>query len=363
MKNEKENNQELIDEIEHLRTRIKMLETIEIDGQTHRAYFEQLFENAPEGIILAENSGRIIHANKEFLHMFGYTTEEIEGKYVDDIVASDNLIEEAVAITQKAADGTKTAIETIRKRKDGSMIHVSILASPIIAQDQQIAVYAIYRDITERKQAVDNLRKSYEQTQKILTATIDTLARAAEKRDPYTAGHQQRVAQLARAIAADLRYPQHSVDGIYLAGVVHDIGKIHIPAEILTKPTTLTELELNIMKTHSQVGYEILKDIEFPWPIAMIILQHHERINGSGYPQEIRGNAILKESCIIAVADVVEAMSSHRPYRPARSMKSTLAELEKNRGILYDPEVVDSCLSLFRNNRFTFKDIHHPVSV
>jgi len=362
MKRENTDNNKLLEEIEHLHARIKKLEGVEIDGKTHRAYFEQLFENAPEGIILADNSGRVIHANKEFLKLFGYTAAEIEGKYVDEIVTSDDLKNEAVNITRKAAEGIKTAIETVRRRKDGTTIQVSILASPIVAQGDQIAVYAIYRDITQRKHAVDELQRSYEQTQKILTATIDTLARAAEKRDPYTAGHQQRVAQLARAIAATMRYPKNSVDGLYLAGVVHDIGKIHIPAEILTKPTTLTELELNIMKTHSQVGYDILKDIEFPWPIATIILQHHERINGSGYPLEIRGDAILKESRIIAVADVVEAMSSHRPYRPARSMKSTLEHLQKNRSILYDPQVVDVCLTLFRNNMFKFIDIHHPVS-
>jgi len=359
MADNKKRIEDLEREIAELKKHIATLEEAEEDRITVRAYFDQLFESAPEGIVLADNQGRIIHVSKEFLNMFGYTEEEVIGKDVDTLVASEEYREEARKLTNKASVGEKTALETIRKKKDGTLIHASILASPIVIRNKQVAVYAIYRDITERKKAVDTLKESFARTQKILTATVNTLALAAEKRDPYTAGHQQRVAQLARAIALEMGYSEDIVEGIYLAGIIHDIGKIRIPAEILTKPTTLTELELNIMKTHCQVGYDILKDIDFPWPIAQMILQHHERLNGSGYPQELRSNDIMKEAQILAVADVLEAMSSHRPYRPARSLDATLAELEKNRGILYDTDVVGVCLCLFRKKTFKFQDIHH----
>ncbi|HPL68550.1 MAG TPA: HD-GYP domain-containing protein, partial [Smithellaceae bacterium] len=173
-----------------------------------------------------------------------------------------------------------------------------------------------------------------------------------ETRDPYTAGHQRRVADLARAIATEMGLSGDQIDGIRIAGTIHDLGKISVPSEILTIPRKLTALEYSLIKNHPQSGYDILKDIEFPWPIARMIVEHHERINGSGYPNGLPGEDLLIESKILSVADVVEAMATHRPYRPALGIDAALAEITANRGILYDPEVVDACLRLFRDKGY-----------
>ncbi len=175
-----------------------------------------------------------------------------------------------------------------------------------------------------------------------------------EMRDPYTAGHQRRVSKLSCAIAQDMGLPQEQIEGIRMAGDIHDLGKIYVPAEILSKPGQLTDIEFSIIRTHSQVGYDILKSIEFPWPLAQIIYQHHERLDGSGYPNNLKNGEILLEARIISVADVAEAMSSHRPYRPSHGMEKALKEIAQHRGRLYDAAVVDCCLRLFREKGFSF---------
>ena len=206
-----------------------------------------------------------------------------------------------------------------------------------------------------RKRAEEELQESFYKLQRALEGTIGALALAVEMRDPYTAGHQRRVASLADAIAGELGLSGHQIEGLRLAGLIHDLGKINIPAEILSKPGLIKELEFSIIKMHPQVGYEILKEVVFPWPVAQIVLQHHERMDGSGYPQGIRGEEILVEARILAVADVVEAMASHRPYRPAHGIDKALDEIITNRGVLYDQKVVDACIRNFREKGFLFK--------
>jgi putative two-component system response regulator len=196
----------------------------------------------------------------------------------------------------------------------------------------------------EFKQSLEKLRKSME-------GIIMAVALIVEARDPYTAGHQRRVADLARTIAQEMGLPEDQVDGLRMAGMIHDLGKIAVPAEILSKPTNLSKLEFNLIKVHSEAGYNILKDINFPWPIARMVLEHHERIDGSGYPNGLTGDELLLETKILSVADVVEAIASHRPYRPAFGLDAALEEISKNRGKLYDPEVVDVCLKLFREKK------------
>ncbi|MBN1374886.1 MAG: HD domain-containing protein [Dehalococcoidia bacterium] len=189
---------------------------------------------------------------------------------------------------------------------------------------------------------------------KALDATVNAVTVIGEKRDPYTAGHQRRVTALALAIAHDMNLPQTQIDGLNIAGQLHDIGKIAIPSDILNKPGKLSDGEMIVIRGHSQVSYDILKGIEFPWPVAQIAYQHHERLNGSGYPVGIKGKDILLEAKILCVADVVEAMASHRPYRPALGVDKALGEIVKNKGKLYDPDVVDSCVRLFKDSRFSF---------
>jgi HD-GYP domain-containing protein (c-di-GMP phosphodiesterase class II) len=206
----------------------------------------------------------------------------------------------------------------------------------------------------ERDLALEQNRRQLLQLQSNLEGTVRAMAAILEMRDPYTAGHQARVADLAAAIARQIGLPDEQAHAIHLAGVVHDLGKIQIPAEILSKPGRLLDIEFSLIKTHPQAGYDILKDIDFPWPIAQMVLQHHERLDGSGYPQGLKGEAIMLEARILCVADVVEAISAHRPYRPGMGTEVALEEITRNSGILYDPQVVEACLALFREQDYRF---------
>jgi len=219
--------------------------------------------------------------------------------------------------------------------------------------------------IEQRREYQENLkvevkRRTAElelQGQHLMSALVDTVAVVAtmgEKRDPYTAGHERRVAGLARAIAREMGLSEHATQGLYLAASIHDLGKICIPSEILAKPGKLTDIEFSLLKTHAQVGYDILKDVKFPWPVAQLVHQHHERIDGSGYPLGISGDDLPPESRILQVADVTEAMASHRPYRPALGVDRALDQLRQGKGSRYDPDVVDTCIALFRDGAFEF---------
>jgi putative two-component system response regulator len=207
----------------------------------------------------------------------------------------------------------------------------------------------------ERDRANEELGRSLMRLRRAIDGAVQAIALTVEARDPYTAGHQSRVAELACAIATHIDLTKDHIEGIRIAARIHDLGKICVPAEILTKPTRLTEIEFSLIKTHAQVGYDILKSIDFPWPIAEIVRQHHERMDGSGYPQGLPGKDILMEARILAVADVVEAMASHRPYRPCCGVDKALEEITKQRGILYDKGMVDACLKLFHEKRFQFE--------
>lgn len=200
------------------------------------------------------------------------------------------------------------------------------------------------------------LEQSLIKLRRALGATIDAMALTVETRDPYTAGHQRRVADLARAIAKEMNLTNDQIDGIRFAGVIHDLGKISVPAEILSKPARLSDIEFSLIKTHAQVGYDILKDIEFPWPVADIIVQHHEKIDGSGYPNGLKGDDILMEARILCVSDVVEAMASHRPYRPGLGIDRALEEITENKGLIYDAGVVDACVKVFRENKYDLEE-------
>ncbi len=211
------------------------------------------------------------------------------------------------------------------------------------------------QELAQREQAEEGLRQSLERLQRALEGTVNVLVSTIEMKDPYTAGHQRRVTQLACAVAQEMGLPEERIEGLRVAGLIHDLGKINVPAEILSKPGALSDLEYGLIRAHPQIGYDILKTTDFPWPVAEIVLQHHERLDGSGYPQGLAGEEIRLEARILAVADVVEAMASFRPYRPAHGIDKALEEISQNRGVLYDPEVVDVCLRLFTEKGFKFE--------
>jgi HD-GYP domain-containing protein (c-di-GMP phosphodiesterase class II) len=210
------------------------------------------------------------------------------------------------------------------------------------------------REVHHRRHVQRQLQQSLQHMKTIIGGTVMAIAMTVEKRDPYTSGHQHRVAELSKAIGAELGLPEDQLEGLFIASAIHDIGKISLPAEILSKPSQLSPIEMSLVQAHAQAGYDILKSVEFPWPVANIVLQHHERLNGTGYPQGLTGEAILPEARIVGVADVVETMSSHRPYRPSMGLDKALDEITAQKGILYDPVAVDACLALIRQKRFEF---------
>ena len=220
-----------------------------------------------------------------------------------------------------------------------------------------LELHGTCEDITERKQAEEDLRKSNALLREALIGTVQSMASVVESRDPYTAGHQRRVAELAESIAAEMGLPADRTEGIRMAAFIHDLGKISVPSEILCKPTLLRKAELELLRDHPRAGYDILKDIAFPWPIARIVLEHHEKLDGSGYPGGISGDDILLESRVVTVADVVESMASHRPYRPSKGLDAALAEIGENAGTSYDGSVVDACLRLFRERGFRLPEL------
>lgn len=251
--------------------------------------------------------------------------------------------------------------ETLEKLKGFELGAVDYVTKPY-QREELLARVHTHLELHRLRHSLEEMveertRSLVESEAKLRTSLVDSISAIAatvEMRDPYTAGHQRRVAQIAIAIAVELGLPEQQIEGIYLASVVHDVGKVRVPAEILSKPGLLTELEFSLIKQHSQAGYDILKEVSFPWPIAQFVLQHHERMDGSGYPHGMKGDSILLESRIISVADVIEAMASHRPYRPGHGIEAALEEISGKRGVLYDPAVADAALRLFREKNFSF---------
>ena len=314
--------------------------------------YRNLVERASDGITIMQDM-ILKYANVRLAEMWGGTVEEIVGTPFTNYIHADELPKIHDRYQQRVAgEDAGQVYETVLRRKDGGKVYVELSAGNIPYQGEP-ADLVIIRDITDRKQAEKELQQSLDGLRRALGGTVNALASAVEVRDPYTAGHQRRVADLARVIATEMGLSKDQIDGIHMAGMIHDIGKICIPGEILSKPGQLSEHEWGIIKDHSQVGYDILKEIDFPWPVAQMVLQHHERMNGSGYPQGLSDGEILLEARILAVADVVEAMSSHRPYRPARGTNEALEEISQNRGVLYDPQAVAACLNVFARNGFT----------
>ena len=314
--------------------------------------FRFLVENMLDAAIIVDPEGKTLFANKAAVDLLGIKSPEYGiGMNVGDFIHPNwrKTVIKNYLKTKKGHDKILTEYKIVTPR--GEEKDVEGLGTNIMYKGRP-AYIATLRDITERKKAEKQIREGIIRLSKNLEETVISLASAFEMKDPYTAGHQRRVTEIATAIALEMGFDQERLQGLRLASLVHDIGKINVPAEILSKPGALSEPELELIRTHSEAGYDILKKINFPWPISKMVLQHHERMDGSGYPSGLSGEEILLEARIIAVADVVEAMSTHRPYRASPGVGFALEEIEANRGRLYDKAVVDVCLNLFRTGKF-----------
>src|SRR5664280_2420662 len=313
--------------------------------------YRLVVENAKESIIITQDM-KMVFVNHATIGMVGYSKEILTSKYFTDFIHPDDL-NMVVNYHIKRIKGEEVPpVYSFRViGQDGTVVWCEINAA-IIQWNGKPATLNFLNNVTERKRTEGELQRTHDSLNSAFGAIIPVMVSAIEMRDPYTAGHQLRSANLACAIATEMGLPQDNIDGLRMAGSIHDIGKLSIPAEILSKPTKLTDIEFSLIKEHSHSGYEMLKNVESPWPLAQIVYQHHERMDGSGYPRNLKGDEILMEARIMAVSDVVGAMASHRPYRPALGINVALEEIEKNRGILYDNAVADACLRLFREKSY-----------
>ncbi|MFO7972309.1 MAG: PAS domain S-box protein [Desulfobacterales bacterium] len=323
----------------------------EIQLRKSEEKYRTLFEDSSDAIYLNNKDGELIDFNLSTLELFGYSREEMLGINTKSVFVNPDEYEKLQ--DEIARKGSVREFKAKLCKKDGTKMDCLITATVRQAKDKsRLGYQGIIRDISELVSNRKQIEKTLADLRKALGGTIEAMALTVETRDPYTAGHQRRVSNLARGIATEMGVPEEQIQGIRMAGVIHDIGKISVPGEILSKPGNISQNELGIIKEHPQVGYNILKTVDFPWPIARIVLQHHERMDGSGYPNGISGENILLEARILAVADVVEAMASHRPYRASLGINLALNEISKNRGSFYDPKVVDACLRLFNEKGY-----------
>ena len=314
------------------------------------AKWQTTFDAIGDAVALMDQEGNILQGNQAMVDLVGKPFSEIIGRRCWEVVhGTIGPIDDCPMVRMRQSRQREESVLPVGE----SWLKVAV--DPILDEAGNLtgAVHLI-ADITQLKRAEAEVQHSLEKLTKALNGTVLAVANTVEMRDPYTAGHQRRVAQLAGAIAQEMGFSAERVEGMRVLGCLHDIGKIAIPAEILSKPGRISPMEFTLIQDHPRVGYEIIKDIDFPFPLAEGILQHHERLNGSGYPQGISGPDIILEARILGVADVVEAMASHRPYRVALGIDKALEEISRNRGILYDPEVVDICLKLFTEKGFSF---------
>ncbi len=321
---------------------LSLLQQAQLGGED---WFFALVEHSSDLIVVIDAEGAVNYANPAASLMFGVPLEEVIGRPAFHFVHPHDLDQMVTRFAGFVRSTGSSEIETVRFVSASGAIRVlETVVTNCLDNDAISGIVINGRDVTERNEYMTTLEESFDS----ITLAV---ANMVELRDPYTAGHQRQVAHIAGAIARELFLPEGDVKGIEVASTIHDIGKIAVPSEILNRPGKLSSAEFEIIKAHSQTGRDIVADVPFPWPVGEMILQHHERMNGSGYPRGLKGSSILMGSRILAVADVVSAMSEHRPYRPAPGLVAALDEVEANRGELFDAEAVDACLRLFRERQ------------
>jgi len=318
--------------------------------------FQGLVEQSIAGIFIIVD-GRYVYVNPRLSEILGYPPTDLIGHdAVETIVENDRPVFRANLALCLSGEAESQLMSYLCRRPDGSTIDVGSHMNRATHAGKP-AVIGVVQDISDKKRAEAKIQDYIRQLEKGMLSTIKAVSVMSELRDPYTYGHEQRVGDLSGAIAAEMGLDAQVVKGLQIAGYVHDIGKIVVPAEILAKPTKLTKAEFELIKSHPEQGYEVLKDIDFPWPVAQVALQHHERLDGSGYPQGLKGDQIILEARILAVADVVEAMAAHRPYRASMGIDAALEEVVKNRGVKYDSAAVDACVRLFRERGYVLEPV------
>lgn len=317
--------------------------------------YKDIVDQAPDGLALIQD-GLLKYANIKLKAMMGYSGEELLGTpFYFHIVPEDGSGH--LDVLKITTDPNKASlVKTVQlRKKDGTKALVELNAVRVSGGNDS-SFLVVIRDVCGLRQTEEKLEIAMKKLRQAMGATISAMSMTIETRDPYTSGHQRRVADLARTIATEMSFSASDIECVRMAASIHDLGKIAIPAEILSKPGRISEVEFRLIQSHSQVGYDILKTIDFPWPIADVVLQHHERMNGTGYPNGLKGDQILPAAKVIAVADVVEAMVSHRPYRSALTVGEAIYEITRNREVLYDAPAVDACRSLLIDGRFRFKN-------
>ena len=318
--------------------------------------YRTLVENINDVLLLLDAQGNITYMSPVVEQLSKYKVIDLVGNsftsliYPDDVPA---LLDRFTGLMS----GDLKPWEFRVMDKDGRVIFVRTSSRPIYKDGEIVGITTLMTDITEGKLSEEKLLKSYESLKKTLNDAINTMVKIVELRDPYTSGHQQKVADLATAIAREMKLEDTRIDQLRMAASIHDIGKMYVPSDILSKPGRLSEIEFNLIRTHAQSGYDIVRGMDFPGVVAEAVLQHHERLDGSGYPNHLKDDDVLLEAQILAVADVIEAMVSHRPYRPALGIDKALEEISKNKGKLYAPDVVDACLELFNKGKYGFKTV------
>jgi PAS domain S-box-containing protein/putative nucleotidyltransferase with HDIG domain len=332
----------------------------EMERKALARHFEYLVKYANDIIILWDQERRIVEVNDRAVEVYGYSREEFSKLPFNGLVTEKDIKNLNKRVKSVESQGSSLS-EGLHIRKDGRVFPVEVSSRAIEIEGEKY-VQAIIRDISERKIAEKERQNHYDELKKTLEGTINAIAHISEVRDPYTSGHQREVSRLATEIAKEMGLTEEQVETIRIAGIVHDIGKLYVPAEILSKPSKLNDIEMELIKSHPEIGHNILKTVNLPWQISPIVLQHHERLNGSGYPAGLHADKIMIEAKILAVADVTEAMASHRPYRPALGIDIALEEISRNSGTLYDPAVVNVCLRLFREKGYRIQsDNTSPV--
>ena len=316
--------------------------------------YRTIFETFYDVYFRMDVAGRITNVSPSVYAKSGYTPGEFIQHSVYEFFPEEDI---KIFLEKIKNEKTVSDYETTLLTKDKKSVHIAVNAHSLFDENNNIvAIEGIIRDITEKKKSEGESSQVFESLKKSLEGIVRALAVTSETRDPYTAGHQRRVSKLSCAIAKEMGLTDNQIECIEIAGLLHDLGKISIPSSLLTKKGPLTKEDIELIRTHSKIGYEILKNIEFPWPIAPVVLQHHERLNGHGYPMQLTGEHIVLEAKIISVADVVEAISSKRPYRPALGVDKAIEEISKNKDVLFDAAIVDACIKVLKSGSFEFDE-------